>query len=71
MNTTPEAFTHCIVAVRAQWGRVTPFRLGMYVGEQGLQLPNPYPNTPGRGHQLYVDGVHAGCDRALKQRLRE
>lgn len=50
--------------VRARYGRLTPFRMGVVAGEQGLAIPNPY--TTWRGRQWFDDGVEFGKAHAVR-----
>lgn len=51
-------------SARVNWGRATPFRLGLEVGQGGADLPNPY-STP-RARNCYVEGVKTGAAWRLK-----
>jgi hypothetical protein len=52
-------------AVRRKRWMVTPFRLGMAVGDAGADLPSPYP--PGsRGTNCYLSGLAHGRARYEK-----
>lgn len=47
---------------RARWGRITAFRLGYLVGEQGVQDTFTAPYEDARGAALFNEGVRWGAD---------
>lgn len=70
MTTFPKEFATYINRARARYGRLTPFRLGVIVGEAGSDLPNPYPKT-GTGHKQFDAGAEHGHKQSIKQRSQE
>lgn len=52
-----------IEAARKEWGRSTPFRLGIIVGRSGVSMACPYPAGT-RGARSYRAGLnHAVMSR--------
>lgn len=48
-------------ACRAEWGRVTPHRLGRKLGELGQQIRGPYI-VGSHAHAIYLDGWRLGSE---------
>jgi len=55
-NDTIQAY---IDQARREWGRMTPFRLGMAVGMDGADVPCPYKEGS-RGAKGYASGLEVG-----------
>ena len=62
-------------AIKARGFIVTPWRLGLEIGQQGLLLPSPYITQ--RSNRLYADGwkygakLHDDLTRALRRELKQ
>lgn len=54
---------------RRRWGRVTPYRLGLVIGERGLDTANPYTHTHGRG--AFDAGLHRGAETLRLEEARK
>jgi len=52
--------------VKARFGRMSPFRLGMVVARAGDSLPSPYGDKTA-AHKLYEDGLRAGREMRERQ----
>lgn len=50
-------------AVRERWGRLTPFRIGMMVGETGIGVTQRNPYTSARSRKLYLEGMTFGSEQ--------
>jgi hypothetical protein len=52
---------------RELWGRLTPFRLGILVGQTGIGInePNPYPGQP-HAARGYEEGIKHAQKRPEK-----
>lgn len=48
---------------RGRWGRATPFRLGLIVGNRGLEIECPYPRLGTA--RLYREGVAQGSQYSM------
>ncbi len=57
--------------VRARWGRVTAYRLGFIVGEEGMGHIYDAPYAEEHSAKLFEEGVMYGADHRRKRLQKE